>query len=114
MYENSFYEEDLAFLESIARHLLDDSQASVSLEWLLPIATATASNLVVKGESDHHISFEMSKILTFQMVALPERTVEVVDVPTEALQRGLTAAEKVYGGDKGSDKEWHLRVTRDV
>ncbi|KAL2553105.1 Ethylene-responsive transcription factor 2 [Forsythia ovata] len=84
--ENSSYEEDLAFLESITRHLLDDSQAPVSLEWLLPIAaavaTATASNLVVKGEPDDHISFEMSKNLTFRMVAPPERTVEVVDLPT--------------------------------
>ncbi|KAL2536317.1 Uncharacterized protein Fot_17708 [Forsythia ovata] len=50
--------EDLASLESITRHLLDDSQALVSLEWLLPIAAATASNLVVKGEPDDHISFE--------------------------------------------------------
>ncbi|KAL2520677.1 Ethylene-responsive transcription factor 2 [Forsythia ovata] len=82
MYENSSYEEELAFLESITRHLLDDSQAPVSLEWLLPTAATTTSNLVVKGEPDDHISFEMSKNLTFQMVAPPERTVEVVVVPT--------------------------------
>ncbi|KAL2489698.1 Ethylene-responsive transcription factor 2 [Forsythia ovata] len=80
MYENSSYEEGLAFLESITRHLLDESQAPVSLEWLPPIA-ATTSNLVVKGEPED-ISFEMSENLTFQMVAPPERAVEVVAVPT--------------------------------
>ncbi|KAL2502464.1 Uncharacterized protein Fot_36312 [Forsythia ovata] len=108
--------EDLAFLESITRHLLDDSQAPVSLEWLLPIAAATASNLVVKGEPDDHISFEMCKNLTFSDGGSARKGCGSGGCANqgEALQRGLTAAGKVCVGDKRSGKKWRPRVARDV
>ncbi|CAI9771580.1 unnamed protein product [Fraxinus pennsylvanica] len=75
MCENSDYDEDLALLESITSHVLDDSRFPFPLEWLPPPSSDAASSVIVKGEPD--ISFEMCDNLNFPTVALPERALEV-------------------------------------